>query len=403
MFYAFTHPDFEHAHDSVSEVPSSNSSSVDSVLVKYAVRWPLYGRLRKNFFLLCLLHVGLFSFFRLFPCMAFWGVPWCLICSGGRELVGGVIPFISYVCWVCICVFTISFGVVFFLENFGAGAWLGFFVWALVCRPGLEFVGGTLFFVMYLYFTVGVVTRAGAVAKMIMSTANRPIVKTDILRIKAAGNAVASMSNGFAVRIPIKTGLSIDCVNCGARRVMIKIPGACGIVLGRSTRVLSRIIIANCKVDRGHSLVAGSVSGLSSGMLRGTTVDGTTRSLRKAIDKLHIAGASNGPNDSPGVILHNNTSVGGGLRKPLIIISNLIHSVSSVGPSSVRSVRILGSTTSATVCNTHTGGNMVLIAAGGKIRNEARVACGFGKNIGFTHRKCGCLSTNSCLCCRHLN
>lgn len=46
--------------------------------------------------------------------------------------------------------------------------------------------------------------------------------------------------------------------------------------------------------------------------------------------------------------------------------------VRGVGISSVRSVSILGSTTNATVCKTGTGGNIVLVAAGGRWRWECR-------------------------------
>lgn len=47
-----------------------------------------------------------------------------------------------------------------------------------------------------------------------------------------------------------------------------------------------------------------------------------------------------------------------------------------IGSGSVRSVRMLGSTTTATVCNSQNTGNIVVIAAGGK----------GGKKLGFSIR-----------------
>lgn len=121
------------------------------------------------------------------------------------------------------------------------------------------------------------------------------------------------------------------------------------------------------------------------------------------MSKLHIIGAAKRPNDSPGVALHKKTAVAKSGDTTLVVISKVIHGgVTSVGSSSVRSVRILGSTTSATVCNTHTGKNIVLVRAGGNGRKGMSIGCGFGVNVGFTHGKCRCLGTNSCLCCAQL-
>lgn len=69
--------------------------------------------------------------------------------------------------------------------------------------------------------------------------------------------------------------------------------------------------------------------------------------------------------------------------------------VTNLGPTSVRDVAMLGSTTTATVCNTHTTGNIVIVAAGGNGTNGPRVAfsAGLSCSPGFSVSHLGLLDS----------
>lgn len=113
--------------------------------------------------------------------------------------------------------------------------------------------------------------------------------------------------------------------------------------------------------------------------------------------KLDIV-SSNNPLGSDHVSLQKSISLGRGKGSTLIMISNMPvddpvagpnitcntnsgdrlsiscnGKFSSVGPSSVRDVRMLGKTDTATLCNAHTTGNIVVIAAGSKTNTPGNV------------------------------
>ncbi len=56
--------------------------------------------------------------------------------------------------------------------------------------------------------------------------------------------------------------------------------------------------------------------------------------------------------------------------------------VKGVGPGSVRDVAILGSTSTTTVCNSRTTGNIVIIAAGENRTKDASIDCSKAISIG---------------------
>lgn len=56
----------------------------------------------------------------------------------------------------------------------------------------------------------------------------------------------------------------------------------------------------------------------------------------------------------------------------------------SIVPDRIRSISMLGSTTSTTVCNSQTTGNIVLVAAGGNGRKGLAFGCSNGMNFRFT-------------------
>lgn len=215
-------------------------------------------------------------------------------------------------------------------------------------------------------------TRANgtaAVVNGIMSRGKRPVVKTGILMTNAAANIVASVSNGCGLRTPFKSSLRVSCVNCAARAIGTKRGSVVGV--GRSSGALRRIMIMNCNMVGGGSL-AKTITSLGTDSLRGRRPGAIRSVLHANITKLSMnvrASAGNGAD----VVIHN----GGGLHtadasgsslRPLVMLSKMVCSkrVASVGPGSVRRVSMLGSTDSATICNTGTTGNIILVAAGGK-------------------------------------
>lgn len=65
-----------------------------------------------------------------------------------------------------------------------------------------------------------------------------------------------------------------------------------------------------------------------------------------------------------------------------MLISNVRHSFGSMSIGRVRSVSMLGSTSTATICNIGNTGNIVLLAAGHKLRRGPRVSFATGFNFG---------------------
>lgn len=64
------------------------------------------------------------------------------------------------------------------------------------------------------------------------------------------------------------------------------------------------------------------------------------------------------------------------------MVSNVVASPKiSFGPTSTRSVRVLGSTSTTTVCNSHTTGNIVVIAAGGNAGNPVGIGMDMGRAL----------------------
>lgn len=229
---------------------------------------------------------------------------------------------------------------------------------------------------MLTIFSLDMSTRAVATANGIGSTAKSPVVNTSVMRGKgASGNAVAGLGNSFSLGIPTGTALVISCVNVGARRVTVGKGGGVSMALSSSAGTLSRIIIVNCNAT-GQGSVANSITAIDSRMLDTIPMTSTARTLRNGVTNMRVAAARNSPSTRVGVHMHNNNSVANS-GAPLFVMSNFpMRSVDSVPTSSVRSVAMLGSTSSATVCNSHNTGNMVLMAAGDKGRKGLDMSCG---------------------------
>lgn len=243
---------------------------------------------------------------------------------------------------------------------------------------GLRVVGevelvGLVLVVFYYY---GVLTRGVAIAKRIISIASRPVVNTDMIMGNAAGKAVASFSNGFALSIRGKRALRVSCVKCITRSMGMVNGRPIGIIVTRSARALSRIIIMNASV--GGDSLAKTITDIDSGILRRGPIAGMGRTLRNHITNIFVSRPAH-PASSTSVGVHNVGAVGKS-ASPVCIVSNVIVSGSfskfgTIGLGSITSVRILGSTSTATLCNSHNSGNIIIVAAGGNGGNRNGISC----------------------------
>lgn len=241
-----------------------------------------------------------------------------------------------------------------------------------------------------------------AMGKIIASRGNSPVVNTGMLRGNAAGNYVASVRNGFALGMPDGTALTVACVNCRPRGVRIGKQRDFGIGLRRRTVTLRRMIMATVNVGGGRTSLACSARRINNSRLAHTGSPGVVGTLTNGATNMRVAGDSSKLNNSTGISVHNDHSVDKGGR-PLCIVSNMPvlgddgrrtsatvnnatstngHSnnsnVSGLGPSSVRDVDVLGKTSTTTLCNSRTTGNIVLVAAGGNGTNVRGVAFSSG-------------------------
>lgn len=220
-----------------------------------------------------------------------------------------------------------------------------------------------------------------------MSRAKRPVVNMTMGILTGGANAVASLRKGFSIRTPLKNTVRVSFVKCGAIAIGTD-DRPVDIALGRSSRRLSRIMMMNCN-SRGGIGMANSIDVISSGMVRSHPMRGMSRTLRNIIPKLGVSmnGDNNTLSDDLDVGVHNTNAVNRNSDKdPLMLVSNVRNSVGAIGPGSVRGVSMLGSTTSSSVCNTHTSFNMVVVAAGDNGSNGAHIGCSNGMHFSSTVR-----------------
>lgn len=210
--------------------------------------------------------------------------------------------------------------------------------------------------------------RRGGIANVIGSGTNVPVINTAVVRGKDAGNAISSLSKGFDLRVGDRKAVLVSCVNCVARRVGIGGGSGLVVALRRSARALSRMIIMNCNTVRGHSMSA-TVSAMGKKGVSRVPASGVSRDLINVSSNVALRRVDKRPKTTPTVQIQKTNSVGD-KGSPLFMVSNCpaasTRLFGGVGPTSVTSVRVLGSTTSSTVCNSGTKGNMVVIAAGRK-------------------------------------
>lgn len=101
--------------------------------------------------------------------------------------------------------------------------------------------------------------------------------------------------------------LGVDCVKVGTRRMSVG-PKAVGVIVRPSTRMLSRIIIANVAGMSGH-LFANTTSHLATTDMGLSNLPSVDHKLRNQSTNMSIRGMSNAFNATPGVEIHNTASV----------------------------------------------------------------------------------------------
>lgn len=137
----------------------------------------------------------------------------------------------------------------------------------------------------------------------------------------------------------------------------------------------------NCNA-RGGIAMANSITDMSNRRLGTSPAAGLAGNVMNHVPNIVNFRATSRPNNNNAAVhVHNAGSLNDG--SPLIMVSNIpshSNNVGQLGPARVRSVSMLGST-STTVCNTHTTGNMVLVAAGHKGRNGPIISFGTDTNF----------------------
>lgn len=235
-------------------------------------------------------------------------------------------------------------------------------------------------------------TRAAIANGIISRRSNRPIVNTSMEVMKAGAKATASISNGFA--LPGTDGstiLRVDCLNVRAGAVGTST--GVGVVLISSTEGLSRIIIATLNVGHSRGALNCTTDATGTSRLAITGSNSLVDNLRNGVTNIRVSN-NNIANASRGIMVHNVSSISDG--GPLCVISNIPvggshlnsgsisfnDNTNSVGPRSVRSMAMLGNTSTATLCNSHTTGNIVVVAAGGP-RNSGGTSVACSNSLAF--------------------
>lgn len=162
------------------------------------------------------------------------------------------------------------------------------------------------------------------------------------------------------------------------------------IMLGASAGTLSRIMMRTNVVRHGGVKFANSCEAIGRRRLGTINGVGILRDLG-ALSPSFMITSSVSVKSSPGAVsevaVHNNAAVAvskvcssaaAGPGRPLFVLSNFrsdLRRVGSLSVGEVRSVALLGSTTSATVCNSGKTGNIIIMRAVGPGTNRIVVGC----------------------------
>lgn len=161
-----------------------------------------------------------------------------------------------------------------------------------------------------------------AIGKAIVSDrGGRPMVKTSMLMGKAAGKAVASVGNRFALAgvSPAGGAVVISFVKVRARRMAVG--PRVGVIVASAARIVRRILMITCNAT-GGSTFAKSTGVVRARRVAGHPIAGIVRDLSKRITNLRVAVAGKRPKRAPDVLVHNVDSVDTG-ASPLVMLSNV--------------------------------------------------------------------------------
>lgn len=142
----------------------------------------------------------------------------------------------------------------------------------------------------------------------------------------------------------------------------------------------SRIMRVKCRGTRHLRRSASSVSAMCGRSFGGHDTGGVTGSLFKCNAKLAaLRNDKQCTSTRPAFFVHNlrDLSAGG----PLVLMSNVRHSVASIAPRRMRAIAVLGSTTTMTVCKRGNVGNMMGVAAGHNVCGAHRVGFACSRNF----------------------
>lgn len=271
--------------------------------------------------------------------------------------------------------------------------------WLSVLWAGAVVVGeGEILLLLYvLDYALRLFTRRVGIRNVICSPSKRAIPNTGIdVGDGPTINAIASVSKGFDLGTSINSILIFAFVNCRPVRCGLATTSAgLGIHFASSSRLLSRMIMMNCNM-RGGDMLSSTIDHIADRRLSGNGPAGVRGTLGNGISNMRVVSGSNRPNTRSGVHVQNANAIGG--SSPLCVMSNVPSrdNVDRLGPSSVRSVRILGSTTSTTVCKTHNTGNIMLVAAGGNAGKGTALGCRFACNVRGPSGGISLLNDTSC-------
>lgn len=217
---------------------------------------------------------------------------------------------------------------------------------------------------------------ACAVGKIMLSFGGRPVVNTDIFVPKADVKMTASLSKGCMLGMPTGAGgVRFSCVKCRGGIIPFG-PGSLGIfhiiAVGRSDNVTLRSIAVMTFTGRGGRSMLNSISAVGPTRL-GAADDGLAAKFTKGLTKMITCREDKRPNRSgTRFFVHNIAAFKAKGTSPLVLVSGVrlaSSSLTELGASSVTDFSVLGSTATATLCNTHNTGNIVLMAAGRNARN----------------------------------
>lgn len=204
-----------------------------------------------------------------------------------------------------------------------------------------------------------------------------------------AANMVASVSKFCVVAIPSgRSRLRFHFVKCRPEGVGINGRAAVGISLRRTASDLRRMIIITCNT-RGGIAVAKSMTSIGVKDL-GAPITGLDGTLRNGITNVVSMRSDNRPKCSGSAFAVHKVNAFAKGASPLMVMSNIRHSsigsackntCGGVSPRSVIDVSLLGSTSTATMCNTGNTGNIVVVAAGHKSMNGPGVSVGTRANF----------------------